>query len=338
MPKIATKTRGFAAMKQGAELQEFEFDLPQMRPFDVMIEITHCGICHSDIHLIDNDWNNANYPLVPGHEIVGRVIEAGPMALHAVGARVGVGWLSDACRSCNFCLQGEDIYCSQQKATCVDGFGGFAEKIVVDSRSAFMIPDQLSSENAAPLLCGGATVWGPLTTYEANAIKKIAVVGVGGLGHLAVQFAKAFGAEVFALSSSKNKRESVLQMGADHFIMPDEWKSIEGCCDLVISSVSEGTDIDKQISLLGPEGVLCLVGAPQDQIQTQVMTLLINRRKIAGSYIGSMREIPQMLEVAARHEVVAKTELFALEDVNEAIAKVRENRVRYRAVLKIGRG
>ena len=319
-----------AAMASKQHLKPFQYEPAALGPHDVEIAITHCGICHSDIHLIDNDWSMSSYPLVPGHEIIGTVADAGPAVKHLKqGQRVGVGWQRGSCLVCEQCVRGDENLCAESRATCVGNHGGFADRIRTDSRFAFAIPETLASENAAPLLCGGATVYSPLKHYGVVPPMRVGVIGIGGLGHLALQFANAFGCEVTAFSSTPEKEKEARDFGAHRFVAsanPASLKNVVGSLDFILSTV--------YLSLLRPNGKLCFVGVPAAPIQIHIGTLLGGQKSVCASVIGSRNTIREMLEFAARHDIEAMTEVMPLADVNKAIEKVRANKARYRMVLR----
>ena len=329
-----------AAMAPRQTLYPFQYESAGLGPWDVEVAITHCGICHSDIHLIDNDWGISSYPLVPGHEIIGTVEDAGAEVKHLKkGQRVGVGWQRGSCLLCEQCLKGDENLCPENRATCVGNHGGFAERIRVDSRFAFPIPDALASENAAPLLCGGATVYSPLKNYGIVPSMRVGVIGIGGLGHLALQFANAFGCEVTAFSSTPDKEKEASSFGAHRFIASANLaapKKAAGSLDFILSTVFANLDWNIYLQLLRPNGKLCFVGVPAAPIQIHIGALLGGQKSVCASVIGSRNTIREMLDFAARHDIQAKTEVLPLAEVNKAIEKVRVNKARYRMVLKTG--
>lgn len=332
---------GYAVRKAGASLETFQYECPEVGPWDIEVEITHCGICHSDLHLIENDWGNAIYPLVPGHEIIGTVKRKGDLVkAFEIGERVGIGWQGKSCQHCEWCLQGEENLCPDQEATCNGHFGGFADKIVADSRFAFAIPQQLDSSNAAPLLCGGATVFSPLLHHNVDATMRVGVIGIGGLGHLALQFSRAFGCEVYSFSSSPEKEEEAKSFGAHHFLSSANEKEIKKAAnsiDLLLCTSSAQMNWKAYLETLRPKGKLILLGAPKDnQIQFEAFQLIMGRKGICGSNIGSTPAIRKMLKFAARHGIAAKTETFPMSEVNTALDKLAKNQIHYRAVMKNG--
>jgi len=251
---------------------------------------------------------------------------------------VGIGWQGKSCMACDFCLQGEENLCLSLEGTCVGHYGGYAEGIKADGRFAFLLPEKIPSAVGAPLLCGGATVFSPFVEYKVTPMDRVAVLGIGGLGHLALQFARGFGCETTAISSSKDKEAEAKEFGANHFICTKEEGALEQCkggFDLILTTSSAGLDVPTLLATLAPKGKLCFLGVPEKPIETQIMNLVDGRKKLCGSNIASRPVIKKMLEFALRHNVAPKIEEFPLEKVNEAIAKVRANQVRYRAVLRV---
>ncbi|MGA1981565.1 MAG: NAD(P)-dependent alcohol dehydrogenase [Acidobacteriaceae bacterium] len=336
-PMNAVEIHGLAVHAAGAQLVPYRYEPGELKANEVEVKISHCGVCRSDIHLIDNDWGNSKYPFVPGHEIVGTVSAVGEdVKDRTVGERVGIGWQADSCGICEWCRQGDEHLCANSQATCVGRNGGYADAVRVNSRFAIPVPAGLESENVAPLLCAGITVYAPMRKHGVGPFSRVGVVGIGGLGHLALQFAKAFGAEVTALSTSKDKEEEALEMGASHFVNTRdmaEMKKIAGSFDFLLSTVNADQDWQALISSLRPKGTLCLVGVPPSPMSIQAFPLIDGQRSISGSPIGSPRDLYEMLDVAARHDVKAITERFAMVKANDAIAKVKKGKVRYRAVL-----
>jgi uncharacterized zinc-type alcohol dehydrogenase-like protein len=325
-----------AAHSKKSALTPFVYEPLPLGTHDVEIRISHCGICHSDVHLVDGDWGMGSYPMVPGHEIVGTVTALGPEVKHLeAGARVGVGWQRGACLACDSCIAGDENLCAQNEATCVGHHGGFADRIRLDGRFAFPIPEALASENAAPLLCGGATVYSPLRRW-AKPSMRVGVVGIGGLGHLALQFARAMGCEVTAISSSPDKEPEARGFGAQRFLAtgePNALRSAASSLDLILSTVFVTPDWDGLVGALRPNGVLCLVGATSEPVSVQAFTLLGGQKSVTGSAIGGRPAIREMLAFAARHGVAAKTQVRPLAEADAALGEVRKGRARYRVVL-----
>ncbi|MDQ2835015.1 MAG: NAD(P)-dependent alcohol dehydrogenase [Acidobacteriota bacterium] len=332
-----SEIHGLAVHAAGAHLLPYKYEAGELPAHEIEIKISHCGVCHSDVHLIDNDWGISKYPFVPGHEIVGSVVGVGSEVKdRAMGERVGVGWQADSCGICEWCRQGDEHLCAKSQPTCVGRNGGFADRVRVNSRFAIPIPEALESENAAPLLCGGITVYSPLRNHGVRPSSRVGVIGIGGLGHLGVQFAKAFGAEVTAFSTSKDKEAEAMKLGAHHFVNTRDTgalKKVAGSFDFLLSTVSADQDWQAYVNALRPKGTLCVVGASPSPMQIQGFSLLSGQKSIAGSPTGSPRDLFEMLDVAARHGVKAITERFAMAKANDAVARVKKNQVRYRAVL-----
>lgn len=333
MPEI----RGYATHAAGAELLAYRYEVGELAADEVEVRISHCGICRSDLHLIDNDWQVSKFPFVPGHEIVGTIEAVGTAVQNLKpGERIGVGWQAGSCGICAWCRQGKENLCPQTQPTCVLRNGGFADAVRVPARFVIPIPETLDSENAAPLLCAGITVYTPLRTYGVSPASRVGVVGIGGLGHLALQFARVFGAEVTAFSTSPAKEEEARTMGAHHFCNTREskrMKALAGSLDLIVSTVNADQDWSAFLTALRPEGVLCLVGAPSRPLQVPGSLLILSAKTLSGSNTGSPLALAEMLDVAARHGVKTQTERFPMTRVNEAVARVRKGAVRYRAVL-----
>ena len=332
-----TQIQGLAAHAAGAELLPFKYDPGKLGPHDVEIEITHCGVCHSDLHLISNDWGISQYPFIPGHEIVGKISAAGAeVKALQVGQRVGLGWQSNSCGICEWCIRGMENLCATAEGTCVHRHGGYADRVRANARFVIPIPEILQSEQTAPLLCAGITVYNPMRTLGINPSSRVGIVGIGGLGHLAIQFAHAFGAEVTAFSTSAAKEEEARALGAHHFVNSRESKLLKeaaGTQDLILSTVNAEQDWSAFVAALRPTGTLCFVGVPPAPITLHAFPLISGKRSITGSPTGSPSQLKEMLDVAARHGIKATTESFAMAKANEAIEKVKKNKVRYRAVL-----
>jgi uncharacterized zinc-type alcohol dehydrogenase-like protein len=332
-----SEIHGLAVHAAGAHLLPYKYDPGELPTHEVEIKVSHCGVCYSDIHLIDNDWGFSKYPFIPGHEIVGTVSAVGSAVKdRTVGERVGIGWQADSCGICEWCRQGDEHLCAQAQPTCVGRNGGSADSVRVNSKFAIPVPASLESENVAPLLCAGITVYTPIRNHGVRPSSRVGIVGIGGLGHLGIQFAKTFGAEVTALSTSKDKEKEAREMGADHFVNTRDLgalKGIAGSFDFLLSTVSADQDWQALVNSLRPKGTMCVVGVPPSPITLQAFPLISGQRSISGSPIGSPRDLHEMLDVAARHGVKAITERFPMAKANDAIAKVKKSKVRYRAVL-----
>ncbi len=329
----------YAAPRAGAPLEPYQFAANSLGPSDVEIAVSHCGICHSDLHLIDNDWGVSSFPLVPGHEIVGVVTRIGAAVSHlSVGQRVGAGWLAGSCMNCEQCLAGNDNLCRQGQPTCVGRHGGYASAVIVDARFALALPDALKSEFAAPLLCAGITVFAPLKRQRLKENARVGIVGLGGLGHLALQFARAMGYCVTAFSTSANKQVEARGFGADRFVdtrVPGAFGAEASSCDFILSTVSADLPWPDYLDLLKPNGHLCIVGAAPGELRLPIFPLIEAQKSVGGSAIGSNSELAAMLKFSAEHKIAPLVESFPMKDANLALERLRKNQLRYRAVLVI---
>ena len=328
---------GYAAMRAGGTLQPYQFAAATLGPSEIEIAISHCGICHSDLHLLDNDWGVSSYPLVPGHEIIGTVSRLGTeVAQLRQGQRVGVGWLAGSCMACEQCLSGNENLCRRSQPTCIGRPGGYASHVRVDARFAAAVPDVLASESAAPLLCAGITVFAPLQRQKLKPASRVGVIGLGGLGHLAAQCAKAMGFEVTVFSTSAHKQDEAYSFGADRFVDSHAGGALSGAagsCDMILTTAPVDLSWPEYLNLLKPNGHLCIVGASPGEVRVPAFALIDGQKSIGGSAVGSNGDIAEMLQFAAAHKIAPRIEPFALKNVNDALARLRHNRVRYRAVL-----
>jgi uncharacterized zinc-type alcohol dehydrogenase-like protein len=329
----------YAAMAEKQPLEKFQYEAREVGDFEVEVAITHCGICYSDVHMIDNDGGFSAYPFVPGHEIVGNVSKVGSkVTALRKGERVGIGWQSGACMNCDWCLKGEENLCKEvMKYATWSPYGGFATSIIVDSRFAFQIPEILASENVGPLLCGGITVYSPFRNHDIRPSMKVGIIGIGGLGHLAVQFANAFGCDVTVFSSTPAKEKEARDFGANHFISStdtDILRKMARRFDFLLSTIHADLDWNTYLTMLRPNGKLCFVGLPAGAITIHPLSLIFGQATVCGSVIGGRAAIREMLEFSARHDIKAKTEVMPMSQVNQAIARLKENKARYRIVLK----
>jgi alcohol dehydrogenase (NADP+) len=314
-------------------------------PKDVLIEIKYAGVCHSDIHTVRGDWGPITYPQVVGHEIVGVVAEVGSeVTLHQVGDRVGVGCMVNSCRECENCLAGMEQYCLKGNIQTYNGVdvdgsitqGGYSTHVVVVEDFVLRVPESIPFDAAAPLLCAGVTTYSPLAHWNAGPGKKVAVVGMGGLGHMAVKIAHAMGAEVTVLSQSLRKQDDGLKLGADHYYATsdaDTFTQLANTFDLIVNTVSAPLDLDAYLRLLRLDGTLVNVGAPAEPLPLHVFTLFGNRRSFAGSGIGSIGETQEMLDFCAEHGIAPEIELITADYINEAYERVLKSDVRYRFVI-----
>ncbi|WP_210439894.1 NAD(P)-dependent alcohol dehydrogenase [Nocardioides xinjiangensis] len=339
------RVNAYAAPAAGQPLAPTTIERREVGANDVLIAIEYAGICHSDIHTGNGDWGPQPFPVVPGHEIVGTVTEVGAeVTRHRVGDRVGVGCMVGSCGECASCLRGDEQYCATgmigtYAATDVDGTttqGGYSTHVVVDAGFVLAVPDGLDPAAAAPLLCAGITMYTPLRRWGAGPGTKVAIVGLGGLGHMGVKIASALGAEVTVLSQSLKKQEDGLRLGADDYRAtsdPDTFEALAGTFDLIVNTVSAPVDLDAYLGLLAVDGTLVNVGAPAEPLSLHAMTLIGARRNFAGSMIGGIALTQEMLDFCAEHGIVSEVEVIRAEQVNEAYERVLASDVRYRFVI-----
>ena len=337
---------GYAAHSIGAEMVPFEFERRDLKPHDVMIEITHCGICHSDIHSIDDDLGGTRFPVVPGHEIVGRVTQVGSaVARFKVGDIGAIGCYVDSCRVCEPCISQRQHMCEQRFTPSFNGcerdsdrrtWGGFSNNYVADENYVFRIPDTLDSAGAAPLLCAGITVWSPLRKWAIGPGKRVGIVGLGGLGHMAVKLAVAIGAEVCVFTTSPAKTEDALRLGAHHAVVStdaDQMNAELGRFDFILDTVSAQHDINGYVAALKPEGTLCLLGIGTGGLNISNVSIVFGQKCIAGSLIGGVAETQEMIDFCGKRGIEADIELVPHERINDAFARLRRNDVKYRFVV-----
>lgn len=316
-----------------------ELDLGDLRPNQVDVRVTHVGICHTDVGMIDNKWGITQYPLVPGHEIAGFVEAIGDAVTGiAVGQRVGVGALCGSCMVCEWCLRGEQHVCPKSVATIFGGHhGGFASHVRVDDfRFAFPLPDELASEDAAPLMCAGVTAFTPFVHYGVKPTDRVAIVGIGGLGHLGVQYAAAWGCEVTAISSTTSKQKEAKEFGAHHFVASGDegaMHAVRGSYDFILSTVGADLPWTEYVEALRPQGTLCIAGTSPSPFQVSLYHLLGEERRVVGGKTGGVDDSARMLEFTVRHGIRPHIERFAMSEASAAVDRVRHNDVRYRAVL-----
>ncbi|MFE7125253.1 NAD(P)-dependent alcohol dehydrogenase [Streptomyces sp. NPDC057617] len=342
-----TTVAAYAAPAAKAPLERTTIERRPVGAFDVLIDIKFAGICHSDIHQARDGWGGGIFPMVPGHEIAGVVAEVGSgVTKFAVGDRVGVGCMVDSCRECENCRADLEQYCLQGNIGTYNArdkngdptYGGYSAQVVVDENFTLRIPDGLSLDVAAPLLCAGITTYSPLHHWNAGPGKKVAVVGMGGLGHMGVKIAHALGAEVTVLSQSLRKKDDGLRLGADHYYAtsdPKTFEELRGTFDIILSTVSAPINLDAFLSLLRTDGALVNVGAPEEPVSLNLFSLLGGRKTLAGSGIGGIRETQEMLDFCAEHGLGAEIELIEANQINEAYERVLDSDVRYRFVIDV---
>nr|NNM89848.1 NAD(P)-dependent alcohol dehydrogenase [Bacilli bacterium] len=342
-----SKATARAVFDPKGSFQTTSIERRELQPDDVLIEIKFAGICHSDIHTARGEWGQIQYPLVPGHEIAGVVAQVGSaVTKYAVGDRVGVGCMVDSCGECDSCKHGEEQYCSKGNTgtyASIDRYGqytqgGYSTHIVVTENFVVRIPDNIPLDKAAPLLCAGITTYSPLRHWEVTPGQKVAVVGMGGLGHMAVKLAHAMGAHVTVLSQSLKKKEDGLRLGADDYYAtsdPETFRTLKNSFDFIINTVSAKISVDAYLSLLAVDGTMVNVGAPPDPLSVNVFSLIGQRKSFAGSMIGGIRETQEMLDFCAEHDVTPEIEVIAASQIDEAWDRVLASDVRYRFVIDI---
>ena len=329
--------RAWAANEAGGMLQPFEYDPGELNAEEVEIAVDHCGICHSDLSLLNNEWGMTRYPFVPGHEATGRVIAMGSQAKGVkLGQRVGLGWNSHSCMHCPQCLMGRQNLCENLQPTLIGRHGAFADRVRAHWVWAIPLPEGVDSREAGPLLCGGITVFAPLRELNISPTARVGVIGIGGLGHMALKFCKAWGCEVTAFTSSSSKEEEARAFGAHKVVSTRDSAAIEklaGTLDLIIDTVNASLDWNALLGALAPNGRLHVVGAVPEPIPVPVFALLMGQKAVSGSPTGSRGAIDSMLDFAARHRVAPQTEHFPMSRVNEAMDHLRDGKARYRIVL-----
>jgi len=326
----------YAAQEQGGKLEPFDYDPGDLGPEEVEIAVEACGICHSDLSMLDNEWGMTTYPLVPGHEVAGTVAAVGERVTNLkTGQRVGLGWQSGSCGVCEWCLSGDQILCPHAEATIVGRFGGFADRVRAHCRHVIPLPDALPTLSTGPLFCGGLTVFNPLVQFEVKPTDRVGVVGIGGLGHLALQFLDAWGCDVTAFTSHPEKADAVRQFGAHHVLDSRDPQALQpGLFDLILSTAPANLDWPRYLAALRPKGRLHFVGIAPQPIVAPVFSLISGQKSISGSPTGSPATLASMLEFVVRHEIEPAIEVFPFSQVNEAMEHLRSGKARYRIVLK----
>lgn len=334
--------KAWAAHKAGGVLEAFEYDPGPLAADQVEIAVESCGLCHSDLSMLDNEWGRSTYPFVPGHEIVGKVVAVGPQALGVtVGQRVGLGWFSDSCLTCSPCTGGDHHLCQNGMETIVGRHGGFAERVRCHWRWAMPLPDGLDASSAGPLFCGGITVFNPIEQCRVQPTDRVGVIGIGGLGHMALQFLKAWGCEVTAFTSSEAKHQEARELGA-HQVCDSrdktQLKALAGHFDFLLVTVNVSLNWPALLSTLAPHGRMHMVGAVLKPMEIPAFGLIGGAKSVSGSPLGSPATLARMLEFCNRHRISPMTEDFAMEDCNAAIEHLRAGKARYRVVLNQASG
>ncbi len=339
-------TSGYATKGPASKLEPFTFERREPGPHDVLIEILYCGICHSDIHQARDEWGGSIFPMVPGHEIVGRVTRVGSQATRfTVGELAGVGCFVDSCRVCESCKDGLEQYCENHLVLTYNGterdrktptYGGYSSQIVVDENYTLKISPKLPLANIAPLLCAGITTYSPLRHFKVGPGQRVGVVGLGGLGHMAVKLAAAMGGDVTVFSTSKSKEQDARRLGAHDFVVSKNSKSLEALAnrfDLILDAVSAPHDLNAYLNLLDRDGAMVLVGAPAKPLEVHAFSLLLKRRTLAGSIIGGIRETQDMLDYCAAKNITSDVEVIPMQQVEAAYERTIKGDVRYRFVI-----
>ncbi|WP_281646713.1 NAD(P)-dependent alcohol dehydrogenase [Parendozoicomonas sp. Alg238-R29] len=334
---IITVIKAYTASQPGGKLEAFEYDPGPLGDGEVELAVESCGICHSDLSMLNNEWGITQYPFVAGHEVIGKITATGANVSDLkTGQNVGLGWHSDYCHICHSCMSGDHNLCSKAQPTIAGRHGGFADKVRADASAVVALPEGLNPKTAGPLFCGGITVFNPLVQFDIPSTAKVAVIGIGGLGHLALQFLNAWGCEVTAFTSSEAKQAEALEMGAHKTLNSRSKEALSeaaGYFDLIISTVNVKLDWNAYINTLAPKGRLHFVGATLEALDIAAFPLIGGQRSISGSPVGSPATIKTMLEFAARHNIEPVVEHFKFDQVNEAIAHLKEGKARYRVVL-----
>jgi alcohol/geraniol dehydrogenase (NADP+) len=328
--------KAYAAYQPKGELKPFEYDPGPLGDYEVEIDVKYCGICHTDLAMIDNGFGYTRYPFVGGHEIVGIISSVGKNVSHLkIDDFVGVGWGAGYCMTCEACLSGNNNFCPSMRSVMLSPHGGFAERVRAGAEGVLKIPDLLDKQSAGPLFCAGITVFNPLIQYDIKPTDKVGVIGIGGLGHLALQFLKAWGCEVTAFTSSERKMTEALEFGAHHAVNSLASSEIakSGRYDLIISTVNANLDWNAYIGALRPKGRLHIVGTVMEPMKIDILPVILSQNSISGSPAGSPATVAKMLEFAARNNIKPVIEKFNFDNINEAIQKLRTGQVYYRIVL-----
>ncbi len=340
------QTKGYAAKSAGENLQPFDFERRELKPGDILIEIAFCGVCHSDIHQVRDEWGGSMYPMVPGHEIVGRVGKVGAdVTKFKEGDFAGVGCFVDSCRECVNCKEGVEQFCLKQSAATYNGtemdrktptFGGYSSQIVVDENYALKINDTENLAGVAPLLCAGITTYSPLKRFNVGKGQKVGVVGLGGLGHMGVKLAASMGADVTVFSTSPSKEADARKLGAHNFVVtknPENMKPLAGTYDFILDTVSANHDLNMYLNLLKRGGAMVIVGAPEKAAEVSAFSLIGNNRTLAGSMIGGIAETQEMLDYCAENNILSEVEVIPIDRIDEAYERTIKSDVRYRFVI-----
>jgi alcohol/geraniol dehydrogenase (NADP+) len=330
--------KAYAAHEPGGELQPFEYEPGPLGTEDVEINVEYCGICHSDLSMVNNEWGISQYPLVPGHEVVGTIAACGSSVTNLqIGQRVGLGWFSRSCMHCEWCVSGDQNLCLTGEGTIVGRHGGFADRVRAHERWVVPLPNHMDPAKAGPLFCGGITVFNPIVQLDIKATDRVGVIGIGGLGHMALQFLHAWGADVTVFSSSATKEQEARELGANHFVNSrdsEALKAVANSFDYILVTANADLDWPTYITALRPKGRLHFVGVTPNPVASPVFPLILGQKSISGSPLGSPATVVKMLDFAIRHGIEPITELFSFDQINEAMTHLKSGKARYRIVLQ----
>lgn len=331
--------QAYAALNAGEQLVPYQFDAGELQPHQVEVKVEYCGLCHSDLSVINNDWHSSVYPVVAGHEIIGTIVRLGSEAKGLkLGQRVGIGWTAESCQYCDPCISGQQVKCAGERvATIVGHAGGFADKVRAGWQWVIPLPEDLDIESAGPLLCGGITVFNPILEHKIQAVHHVAVIGIGGLGHIAIKLLKAWGCQITAFTSNLDKTEELKQMGADEVVNSRDLAAIQaqkGKFDLILSTVNLPLNWNDYLATLAPNGTLHMLGVVLEPLQIATGSLLSGSKSVTGSATGSPAALRELLKFAARKKIAPQIELYPMSQINQAIERLHQGDVRYRIVLK----
>ena len=341
-----TEIKAYGANEEGAQLKEMKIERRDLKANDVKIRITYCGVCHSDIHQVDNDWHNSNYPVVPGHEIIGKVVEVGTGVKNfKKDDLVGVGCMVDSCQECSACKDDLEQFCEKGMVATYNGknehtgkntFGGYSEMIIVREEFVLRIPDNLDEKATAPLLCAGITTYSPLSHWNVKKGDKVGVIGLGGLGHMGIKFAHAMGAHVVMITTSPDKAGNAKALGADEVLISknkDEMKKHQGSFNFLLNTIPVKHDINPYLQLLHRDATMVMVGAVEPLEPMNGANLIMGRKRVAGSLIGGIKETQEMLDFCGKHNIVSDIEMIDIDNINDAFQRVKDSDVKYRFVI-----
>lgn len=333
-----TTIKSYAVQNAEGNFEPFSYEVGALDAHDVEIDVQFCGICHSDLSMKNNEWGITEYPFVPGHEVIGQINEVGAHVTHLKkGDWVGLGWHSAYCETCPSCMGGDHNLCATAEGTIVGRHGGFADKVRANAKSTVLLPEGIDKQMAGPLLCGGITVFNPLVQFDIKPTDKVAVIGIGGLGHLALQFYRAWGCDVTAFTSSEDKKQEALKLGASQTINsrdPEEISAAAGQFDYIISTANANLDWNAYISTLKPKGRLHFVGVATKPLDIELFPMIMGQRSVSASPVGSPATISKMLDFAKLHNIKTQIETYPMDQVNEAMKRLESGKARYRIVLE----